>query len=92
MWYYIRHAYNYLLTAFQLIGLVLIGLGATIVVALIIGVMTCAVQQLLGYDLLLADDMVKWLAVSGFVSWGLGAFLTILGLHATHPDYIRRTR
>lgn len=90
MWYYIRYAYHVLLTILQIIGLVLSGLGGAVAVLLGIGVGFSAIQQLLGYELLLTEAVVRGASTFGIVATLLGVLLFLLGLGATDPRYLRK--
>jgi len=89
MWYRIRYAYYLLLTIFQIIGLALLVLGTAVIVLLWIGLLLSAVQKLLGYELLLTDQIVSSASAFAIVSCCLGALIALLGLGATPPQYLR---
>lgn len=92
MWYHIRSAYNWLLTGFLGLGVVLMVLGTAVVALLLVGLVISVIQHMLGYDMLLTQDMVYQAGMIFFLTGGLGCLLGLLGLGATHPRSIRRTQ
>ena len=90
MWYRIRCAFNSLLTAFLVVGLLLFGLGAAIGVVMVIGAVFSVTQHLLGYEPLLTSETIYRPLVFAFMSCGLGAFLGELGLFAIDPKLLKK--
>jgi len=92
MRYYVRSAYNWLLTAFLALGLVLVGLGTVVVVLTGIVVTFDVVRHLLGYDLLLTESLMYQAGMIVVLTLGLGGILGELGLGATHPNQLKKLR
>ncbi len=92
MWYRTRYAYNLVLTAFQIIGLLLLGLGTAAITLAAIAVVFDAARRLLSYDLLLTENTLSVALTFGIGSCSLGALLALLGLSATDPKYLQKQK